>query len=501
MTAVAPRFLLALDQGTTSSRAALVDRDGRRVAIAAEPFPQSFPRPGWVEHDPEAIWQSQLAAAQRVLAQHGATGEDLIAIGVTNQRETTLLWDRRTGAPIAPAIVWQDRRTAPDCEALRAAGRTAELRRRTGLVPDPYFSATKVAWLLTHLPGARSRAEAGELAFGTVDSYLLWRLTGGRVHATDVSNASRTLLWNLAANEWDAELLGWFGVPAAILPEVRPSAGAFGETEPRWFGRAIPITGVAGDQQAALFGQACLRPGMAKNTYGTGCFLLQQTGEAPRDSAHGLLATAAWRLGDRTEYALEGSVFVAGAVIQWLRDELGLIATAAESASLAAQVEDTGGVFLVPAFTGLGAPHWDPRARGTLVGLTRGTTRAHLVRAALEAIALQTADVVAAMTADAGTPLPSLRVDGGAAANDFLMQLQADLLGVPVERAADRETTALGAAWLAGVGAGVWPDVGELGRRWRADRIFEPQWNADRREQLRAGWARAVERAREWATT
>jgi len=471
------------------------------VAIAAEPFPQSYPQPGWVEHDPEAIWQSQLAAAQRVLAEQGVTGDDLLALGITNQRETTLLWDRRTGEPIAPAIVWQDRRTAADCEALRAAGRTAELRRRTGLVPDPYFSATKVAWLLTHLPGARARAEAGELAFGTVDSYLLWRLTGGRVHATDVSNASRTLLWNLVENEWDPELLAWFGVPAAILPEVRPSAGGFGEADPRWFGRAIPITGVAGDQQAALFGQACLRPGMAKNTYGTGCFLLQHTGATPRDSAHGLLATAAWRLGDRTEYALEGSVFVAGAVVQWLRDELGLIATAAETASLAAQVEDTGGVFLVPAFTGLGAPHWDPRARGTIVGLTRGTTRAHLVRAALEAIALQTADVVAAMTADAGTPLPSLRVDGGAAANDLLMQLQADLLGVPVERADDRETTALGAAWLAGVGAGVWRDAAELADHWRADRVFEPQWSADRREQLRAGWARAVERAREWART
>ena len=494
-----PGYILALDQGTTSSRAALVDAGGRLTAVASEPFPQHFPAPGLVEHDPEEIWQSQLTAARRVLAENNIQVAEIAAIGITNQRETTLLWERATGRPVHNAIVWQDRRTADRCAHLRAEGREADLRDRTGLVPDPYFSATKLEWLLNTVPGAREAATRGELAFGTVDTYLLWRLTGGRVHATDPSNASRTLLWNIHTRQWDPHLLDLFTVPSSLLPEVRATSGPFGETEPDLFGRPIPLLAVAGDQQAALFGQAAVRPGMVKNTYGTGCFLLVHTGDQPVPSQRGLLTTAAWRVGDRMEYALEGSVFVAGAAVQWLRDGLGLIGAAAETEELALSVPDSGGVYVVPAFTGLGAPYWDPQARGTIVGLTRGTSRAHLARATLESIALQTVDVVRCMEADYARPLAGMRVDGGASDNDFLMQTQADLLGLPVERARVRETTALGAAWLAGLAAGLWPSIDAVAQLWEADRVFEPQMSTDQHETILHGWRRAVDRARSWA--
>jgi glycerol kinase len=494
-----PPFILALDQGTSSSRAALMNTSGQLMAVAAEPFPTLYPADGWVEQDPEAVWISQLGAARRLLAETGVTADQLAAIGLTNQRETTLLWRRDSGAPLHNALVWQDRRTAARCEALRESGQEGDLRERTGLVADPYFSATKLEWLLDNVPGARAEAERGELAFGTVDSFLLWRLTGGRVHATDASNASRTLLWNLRRSEWDEHLLATFRVPPSLLAEVHPSAGHFGETDAEWFGQALPVTGIAGDQQAALFGQACFEPGMLKNTYGTGCFLLMNTGAESLPSSTGLLTTAAWDVGGGSRYALEGSVFSAGSAVQWLRDGLGLVAAAADSEPLAASVPDSGGVYVVPAFTGLGAPYWDARARGAVLGLTRGSTAAHLARATLEAIAFQTADLVRCMEQDAGRAVRSLRADGGASENDLLMQFQADLLGVPVERAATRETTALGAAWLAGLGAGLWKGTQELAACWRADRTFEPNLPSDRREQLYAGWRRAVERARDWA--
>ncbi|MFN3648408.1 MAG: glycerol kinase GlpK [Armatimonadota bacterium] len=486
-------YLLALDQGTTSSRAMLVDAQGQPAGVAAREFPQLYPQPGWVEHDPEAIWESQLAAVEALLEERGRP--EVAALGITNQRETTLLWRRSDGRPVYPAIVWQDRRTAARCEQLRAEGRTGWLQERTGLLPDPYFSATKLEWLLEQVPGARAQAEAGELAFGTVDTWLLWKLTGGAVHRTDRTNASRTLLWNLREERWDPELLELFGIPESVLPEVLSSAARFTDagSGPGW--RGAPAAGIAGDQQAALYGQAGWEPGLAKNTYGTGCFLLLNTGRETPVSANGLLTTAACGPDGGGAYAVEGSVFVAGAAVQWLRDGLGLIRTAAESEAVARSVPDTGGVYLVPAFTGLGAPYWDPHARGTMVGLTRGTTRAHLVRAALEAIALQTCDVVEAMAADAGAPLRTLRVDGGASANDFLMQLQADLLGIPVERAACAETTALGAAYLAGVGCGLWRPR-ELASLWRADRVFEPRMSEDQRQSLRHGWRRAIEQTR-----
>src|SRR5690606_24989595 len=430
---------------TTSSRAILFDREGRVVAVAQQEFRQRYPQPGWVEHDPEEIWATQLATAQQVLNQAGVSPADVAAIGITNQRETTVLWDRTTGKPVAPAIVWQDRRTAGMCDALKAEGAEAVVREKTGLVLDPYFSATKIAWLLDNVPGLRARAERGEIAFGTIDSWLVYRLTGGRVHATDYSNASRTMLLNIHTLAWDDELLALFGrIPKAILPQVLPSSHIYGETDPALLGAPIPIGGIAGDQQAALFGQTCFDAGMAKNTYGTGSFLLLNTGTRPVASRNGLLTTVAWGVGGQVSYALEGSVFVTGAAVQWLRDGLGIIASAAETEALALSVEDTGGVYLVPAFAGLGAPYWDPYARGIPVGITRGTTRAHVVRAALEAIAYQTVDVMQAMEQDAGVPLRALRVDGGAAVNDFLMQFQADLLNVPVERPAVTETTALG---------------------------------------------------------
>ena len=493
--------ILALDQGTTSSRALVFDESGAQLAMAQRELRQIFPRPGWVEHDPIEIWESQRDVAAQALAAAGLTAADVAALGITNQRETVVVWERATGRPIANAIVWQDRRTAAACEALRQAGCEALVAARTGLTLDPYFSATKLAWLLDTVPGARAAAAAGRLAFGTVDSWLIWNLTGG-VHATDASNASRTLLFDLETGGWDPELLRLFDVPAEVLPPIHASAEVYGETAPGRLGAAIPIAGVAGDQQAALFGQACFTPGMAKNTYGTGAFLLLHTGSRPVRSAHGLLASPAWRLDGRTDFALEGSVFVAGAAVQWLRDGLGLFRAAADVEALAAGVPDSGGVVLVPAFTGLGAPHWQAEARGALLGLTRGTSAAHVARAALEGIAHQVADVLGAMAADlgglggaapgGGGGLAELRVDGGAAGNDLLLQIQADLAGIPVVRPRVRETTALGAAYLAGLAVGVFRDLDEIAARWRPERRFEPAAPAGWREEARARWADAV---------
>jgi len=488
---------MALDQGTTSSRAILFDRDGGVVAADQHEFPQHFPRPGWVEHDPEEIWQSQLRAARGALSRAGASGADVAAIGITNQRETALVWDRTSGAPIHRAIVWQSRQTAGLCDELRARGLEQEVRRRTGLVIDSYFSGTKIRFILDAVEGAQARAERGELAFGTVDSWLLHRLTRGRVHATEYSNASRTLIYNIVERAWDDLLLGELRLPRGLLPEVRDSSGLFGTTDPEWFGVEIPIAGVAGDQQAALFGQGCFSAGRAKNTYGTGSFLLMNTGAEAVTSETGLLTTIGWGIGGDVEYALEGSIFVTGAAVQWLRDGLELIDTAAESEALAASVEDTGGVYLVPAFVGLGAPYWDERARGVLVGLTRGTSRAQLVRATLESIAYQTHDVVDCVRKDSGLELEALRVDGGASANDFLMQFQADVLGAPVERPAMLETTARGAAALAGLAVGFWTDREQLEGAGQLT-VFEPHMEAARREALYAGWKRAVERSRGW---
>jgi glycerol kinase len=492
------RLILALDQGTTSSRAIAFGRDGRPVASAQRSFEQRFPAPGHITHDPEAIWSSQLGVAQQVVAQVGGA-DRIAAIGIANQRETTIVWERSTGAPVADAIVWQSRITAPACERLRAAGHEALFRERTGLPLDAYFSGPKIAHVLDSVPGARSRAERGELAFGTVDAFLLWRLTGG-THATDVSNASRTLLFDIHRLAWDEELLDLVGVPEALLPEVRPTSGLLGETLPALFGRPIPIAALAGDQQAATFGQACFEPGQAKNTYGTGAFLLLNTGDRPRVSAHGLLSTVGWQLeaGGPATFALEGSVFSAGSAVQWLRDGLRAIEHSADVEALAASVDDARGVYLVPAFTGLGAPYWDPNARGTIVGITRGTGVAELARATLESIAFQVADVLEAMAADAGAQVRALRVDGGAAANNLLLQLQADLLGVPVERPVVAETTALGAAYLAGLSVGYWEGLEDIASNWALDRRFEPSMPRERREALLHGWHRAVERARGW---
>ncbi|MCA3224814.1 MAG: glycerol kinase GlpK [Burkholderiales bacterium] len=491
---------MALDQGTTSSRAIVFDRRGLPVASHQQEFRQIYPQPGWVEHDPQDLWRTQLACAQAALKAAGIAARDLAAIGIANQRETTLLWERASGAALGPAIVWQDRRTAAACAALRAQGREAQVTAATGLLLDPYFSGTKLAWLLDHIPGARARAERGELAFGTVDSWLLWQLTGGAVHATDVSNASRTLLLNLHTLAWDDELLALFNVPRAVLPQVVPSSALLGQTRADLLGAPVPITGIAGDQQAATFGQACFAAGMAKNTYGTGCFMLMNVGAAPQPSANRLLATALWqRAGAPAVYALEGSVFVGGAVVQWLRDGLQLFGRAEEVEALAAQVPDSGGVMLVPAFTGLGAPYWDAQARGLMIGMTRGTTRAHVARAALESIALQSADVLAAMQKDAQQPITQLRVDGGAARNDLLMQMQADLSGVPVVRPRVTETTALGAAYLAGLATGVWASQEEIAALWQVDRRFEPAIDEDARAERLTRWQRAVQRAREWA--
>jgi glycerol kinase len=495
-----PDLVLALDQGTTSSRAIAFDHGGRQVASAAREFEQRYPSPGHVTHDPEAIWESQLAVAREVVEQAGGPGRFAV-VGLTNQRETTVVWDRATGSPVADAIVWQSRITAPLCAALRDAGHEPLFRARTGLPLDAYFSGPKIRHILDAEPGLRARAERGDLAFGTVDSFLLWRLTGGRVHATDVSNASRTLLFDIHRLAWDDELLDVVGVPRAMLPEVRPSSGLFGETEEALFGAPLPIGGVAGDQQAATFGQACFAPGEAKNTYGTGAFLLLNTGPTPVESEHGLLTTVLWQLGpgEPAVYALEGSVFVAGAAVQWIRDGLRAIGASAEIESLAAGVDDTGGVYLVPAFVGLGAPHWDPHARGALLGLTRGTGLPEIARATIESIAYQVRDVLDAMDADAGTRLRALRVDGGAAVNDALLQFQADILDVPVERPVVAETTALGAAYLAGLAVGFWRDPADVAANWALDRRFEPSMDAVRRERLLRGWRRAVERSLGWA--
>jgi glycerol kinase len=491
------RYVLALDQGTTSSRSILFDRAGNIVALAQREFTQFFPQPGWVEHDANEIWVSQAVTIAEVLARAEASPRDLAAVGITNQRETVVLWDRKTGHPVAPAIVWQDRRTAERCDELRAAGHEERVARTTGLLLDPYFSGTKLAWLLDHVPGARARAERGELCFGTIDSWLAWKLTGGREHVTDVTNASRTLLLDLHSGEWDEDMLELLRVPAACLPRVLPSSiegGLMATIE----GHEVPLAGIAGDQQAALFGQTCFRPGMAKNTYGTGCFMLMNTGAQPLRSRSRLLSTVAWDRGGRS-YALEGSVFIGGAVVQWLRDGLGLIERSSDVEALAASVPDSGGVFLVPAFTGLGSPHWDAYARGTMVGLSRGTTRGHVARAALEAIAFQSAELLGAMQADAAQPLIELRVDGGATANDLLMQFQADLLGVPVVRPRVTETTALGAAYLAGLATGFWASDEELTASWQVDRSFEPSVDRDRAAELMRQWSRAVGRSRGWS--
>jgi len=474
------------------------DPEGSAVAFAQGELRQIYPQPGEVEHAAEEIWGSQVAVAAEALARAGLSARDLAAVGITNQRETTVVWERATGRPVCNAIVWQDRRTADLCDRLRSDGLEPLFRERTGLLLDPYFSGTKIAWILEHVPGARAGAEAGRLAFGTVDSWLIWKLTGGALHVTDVTNASRTLLWNLHTGAWDPELLDALGVPPQMLPEVRSSSEVYAETLPAVFGAPVPLAGVAGDQQAALLGQACVKPGMAKNTYGTGCFLLLNTGRRPVPSASRLVTTPAWRIGGATDWALEGSVFVGGAVVQWLRDGLGLIRSSADVEALAASVPDAGGVVLVPAFTGLGAPHWDPYARGALLGITRGTTAGHVARAALEGIAFQVADVLTAMEADAGMPLAELRVDGGAAVNDLLMQLQADLIGVPVTRPVNPETTALGAAYLAGLAVGVWSGLDDVASRWRVERVFEPRLDRGRAEEMRARWAKAVERARGW---
>ncbi len=493
------QYVLALDQGTTSSRAILFDKHARPVAVGQREFPQIYPRAGWVEHDPEQIWASQWGAVEDCLKAAHKTGADIAAIGITNQRETTVMWDRATGRAIGSAIVWQCRRTAGRCDELKAAGHESLFRERTGLVIDAYFSGTKVAWMLDHHEGARVRAERGELAFGTVDSWLIHKLTGGKRHVTDVSNASRTLMYNIHSLDWDDDLLSILNVPKSVCPEVMDSSGVAGETDPSWLGRPIPIAGIAGDQQAALFGQACLEPGMAKNTYGTGSFVLMNTGAEPVASRHGLVTTIAWRIGGRVSYALEGSIFVTGAVVQWLRDGLGIIGRAEETEALALSVPDTDGVYLVPAFVGLGAPYWDSYARGTLVGLTRGTGRSHLARAALESIAFQSRDVLDAMAKDSGRTLETLRVDGGAIANQFLAQFQADILGVTVERPAVTETTALGAAFLAGLAVGYWPDQRVIQSTWSREALFTPALSAEERDQRHSRWQEAVERSRGWA--
>ena len=498
-------YILAMDQGTSSSRAIVFDRTGHLIGVAQEEFPQLYPQPGWVEHDPEEIWNTQLATARQVLNKTRIKAGQVVAIGITNQRETVIVWDRQTGAPLYNAIVWQCRRTAPMCNQLREDGWVDPIRDKTGLVVDAYFSGTKLAWLLDHVPGLREKAERGDALFGTIDSFLIWRLSGGRLHVTDISNASRTMLFNIRTLEWDDDILAELHIPRVMLPQVRPSSQVYVQTDAGLLGESVPIAGAAGDQQAALFGQTCFTPGQAKNTYGTGGFLLLNTGEQAVVSEQGLLTTIAWQLneGAPVTYALEGSVFIAGAVVQWLRDGLGIIGHAAETEAVAREVVDTGGVYFVPAFVGLGAPYWDPYARGTIVGLTQGTDRRHLVRAALEGICYQSRDLLEAMTADAvkmgRLSLQALRADGGAAANDLLMQFQADILDVPVQRPAVTETTALGAAYLAGLAVGYWSGLDEVASQWRADAEFQPAMPSDQRDSLYAGWQRAVERSRGWA--
>ncbi len=490
--------ILALDQGTTSSRAIVWDGGGRAIATAQQEFEQILPGPGLVEHDPEAIWSSQLQVARDALAGSGKGADPIAALAIANQRETAILWDRHTGRPVANAIVWQSRISAGICDRLKADGLEPVFRAKTGLVLDAYFSGTKIKHLLDTHEGLRDRAAKGEVLFGTVDSWLVWRLTGGRCHVTDPSNASRTLLYNIHTLDWDDELLGLLGVPRAMLPEVRPSSGIFGETSAEWFGRPLPIAGVAGDQQAATFGQACFEPGTAKNTYGTGCFMLMNTGSKPVASSHHLLTTVGWSLGGEVTYCLEGAVFVAGAVVQWLRDGLGVLGKSSEVETLATTVADNGGVYFVPALVGLGAPYWDSYARGTIVGITRGTTAGHIARAALESMAHQTRDVLDAMQNDAGIRLRGLKVDGGASVNNLLMQFQADLLGVEVRRPVISETTALGAAYLAGLATGVWHDLADLARHWTLDRAFLPKMSEPTRQTLVRRWQEAVRRSRDW---
>ncbi len=492
------KYVLALDQGTTSSRAILFNHDGAIVSVAQQEFPQIYPSPGLVEHDPEAIWSSQIAVAHEAIKKAGATAGDIAAIGITNQRETAVVWEKATAKPVFNAIVWQSRLTVPICEELTAKGFDKEIRARTGLVTDAYFSGTKVKWILDNVPGARDKADRGELLFGNIDTFLIWRLTKGRVHATDPSNASRTLLYNIYENKWDDTILNELGIPHSMLPTVMPSSGVFGESDPEFFGGPIPIAGDAGDQQAATFGQACFEVGMAKNTYGTGCFMLMNTGNKGVPSQNGLLATIGWGIDNQTIYALEGSIFITGAAVQWLRDGLKAITSSADVGALGNRVPDNGGVFMVPAFVGLGAPYWDPYARGTIVGLTRGSTIGNIARATLESMAYQTRDVLEAMGADSGVHVKTLRVDGGAVVNNTLMQFQADILGVAVQRPKVSETTALGAAYLAGLATGFWSGEKEVSEQWAIDRTFEPTMSADQRESLYAGWKKAVGRSLKW---
>ena len=494
-----PKYMMALDSGTTSNRCILFDRAGRIVSVAQREFTQYFPQPGWVEHDANEIWATLLGVAVEAMQMAGAAAADIAAIGITNQRETTIVWDKATGEPVHHAIVWQCRRTSEYCDELRARGLTARFREKTGLVLDAYFSATKLHWLLENVPGVRERAAKGELLFGTVETWLIWKLTGGRAHVTDYSNASRTMLFNINTLDWDEEILAELNIPRSMLPKPLSSSGLFGTTDPSLLGGEIPITGAAGDQQAALFGQTCFQPGEAKNTYGTGCFLLMNTGEKPVFSQNGLVTTIAWGLGEKVTYALEGSIFVAGAAIQWLRDEMKLIANAAESEAVAQEVTDTNGCYVVPAFTGLGAPYWDQYARGAIVGLTRGCNRAHIVRATLDSLTYQTYDVLNAMRADSGIALASLKVDGGASANNYLMQTQADVIGAPVLRPTCVESTAMGAAYLAGLAVGFWRDQAEIRKIWAVDRTFEPQLDARSCDARLHGWHRAVQRAFDWA--
>ena len=491
-------YILALDQGTTSSRAIVFDRQGAIVSLAQKEFRQIFPQPGWVEHDPAEIWSSQVSVATEAIVQAGLTPKDIAAIGITNQRETTVVWEKKSGKPVHNAIVWQDRRTSEFCDTLKAQGKHRMVQEKTGLVIDAYFSATKVRWILENVKGARERAERGELLFGTVDSWLLWNLTAGAVHATDATNASRTMLYNIHSLEWDRELLQLFGIPQSMLPQVRSSSEVLGETAGQILAHKIPIAGIAGDQQAALFGQMCTRKGMVKNTYGTGCFMLMNIGGKPILSQNNLITTIAWKIGGQVQYALEGSIFIGGAVVQWLRDGLGLIKTSAEVETLAQTVPDNGGVYLVPAFAGLGAPHWNQYARGTMVGITRGTSAAHIARASLESIAFQTMDVLKAMEADAGAAIKELRVDGGATADNLLMQVQADILGAKVVRPKVTEVTALGAAYLAGLAVGYWPSVESIEQQWQVDRSFTPADKNDTKEMIK-GWQRAVRAAKAWA--
>jgi glycerol kinase len=492
------RYILALDQGTTSSRAIVFDRAGAIVAVAQKEFQQIYPKPGWVEHDPMEIWSSQSSTAAEAISRANLSSDSIDAVGVTNQRETTIVWDRETGKPVYNAIVWQDRRTADYCGQLKRDGLEAMVTEKTGLRLDPYFSGTKVRWILENVSGARAKAEAGKLLFGTVDSWLLWQLTGHKVHVTDATNASRTLLYNLHTGDWDDDLLKLFGIPRAMLPEVKSCSEVYGHVEKNLYPGGAPIAGIAGDQQAALFGQACFTPGMVKNTYGTGCFLLMNTGDKPVVSKNNLLTTVAWRIGNKTEYALEGSVFIGGAVVQWLRDELQLVRSVAELDTLAASVPDAGGLFLVPAFSGLGAPHWDPYARGAAVGITRGTNRAHFCRAALEAIAFQSADLISCMEKDSGLTLKELRVDGGASRSQPLLQFQADLLGTSVVRPKCVETTAMGAAYLAGLAVGYWSNRDDITKNWAVDTTFQPATDRSTIAALRSNWVRAIERAKSW---